>query len=221
MLRNIAALCMSVVLACVCVKTRSLRSYLLCICSLCHHCVCVCVVVVGGQGTRQGVVSRPAAPVTWNKSSVVKRSCDSHCVCVCVFHPRHVMCAQGWVWEVLSRSERFLPPRQAGRQRACRPGEERSCAGGRARGLMDGWMDHGFQNRSGMGEGQRESCIPVAFSWHSKMASHRSLMLLVDCFKRQDALLLFESTSCGKASLDLFCLVLPCSLWSKGMKVSL
>lgn len=33
-----------------------------------------------GQGTRQGVVSLPAAPVTWNKSSVVEGSCD--CVCV-------------------------------------------------------------------------------------------------------------------------------------------
>lgn len=32
-----------------------------------------------GQGTRHGVVSWPAAPVTWNKRAVVGRSCD--CVC--------------------------------------------------------------------------------------------------------------------------------------------
>ncbi len=42
-------------------------------------CVCVCVCVWVGRG--QGVVSLPTAPVAWNKSSVVERSCD--CVCVC------------------------------------------------------------------------------------------------------------------------------------------
>ena len=100
------------------------------VCEL-YGCVCVC----GGQGTRQGVVSFPAAPVTWNKSSVVGRSCDCVCVCVCVFHPCHVIWAQGRLWEVLTRCERFLPPRQqadsehAGRRRRWMDGchTERRC----------------------------------------------------------------------------------------------
>lgn len=37
-----------------------------------------------GQDTRQGVVSRPATPAIWNKSSVDDRSRDSVCVRVCV-----------------------------------------------------------------------------------------------------------------------------------------
>lgn len=122
---------------------------------------------------------------------------------LCVFHPCHVIWAQGRVWEVLSRSERFFLPSElavAGSQLA---GRETS----RVATRTDDWMlERDRQTKRRM---EKMSSLS-SFFFHPLclcgFLGSSQACLLVFFFKqpRMFAWLHFESHFCGEASLNFF-----------------
>lgn len=208
--------------------------YLLIVSSVCMSVYCR----RAGQGTRQGVVSLPAAPVTWNKSSVVERSCDSVCVCfsvflcmcVCVFHPCHVIWAQlragsEKCWVALRGS--FHP---GNRQTSEHAGRERRWT---AR-WMDGCQTEVWESQTGRKqkrerdrEGYRKSYVTL--SHHGKAAqpilSFSSLSLCGFLYSRQVKIQAYNMShmdfSVTRQVCTFFLLVFMCLLGCRRGKVCL
>ena len=188
---------------CVWAKSISSNELAFCVIGVCV-CVCVCVCVRkrvcarvcvgGGQGTTQPQLLGTKALLLKDHVTV----CDSVCESVCVSRPRHVIWAQGRVWEVLSRSERFLPLRQhAGRQ-----AEEMV-------GPMDGWMDV-RQRRCGR-ESEKQFCSFLLRCLPRK--HHTFLHTLSPCgLEMHDSAVTWTFLCRGKFVHFSFSLVLICSV---------
>lgn len=95
-----------------------------CVCACSVICVCLAKASRAGHKAWRCIV-------TSSPSYLEQKGCCWEIMWLCVFHPCHVMWAQGRVWEVLSRSERFLPPREQAENEHAH----------RERRVLVGWMD--------------------------------------------------------------------------------
>lgn len=80
------------------------------VCHVFAHCVtceCLCVLLEGRAQAGRCIF-------TTSPRCLEQKLCCRKIMWLCEFHPCHVIRAQGRVWEVLSRSVRFLLPRETG-----------------------------------------------------------------------------------------------------------
>lgn len=163
--------------------------------------------VVEGQGTRQGVVFFYQQPQLLGTKALLLRDHVTACVCVCLFHPCHVIPAQGRVWEVLSRCERFLPPRHIVSMQA---------------GRGDRWMNGDRQRARGTSPATFTFSVVLASLWIFKEQTAKNAISLCDSstFLWQGKFVRFNSfyihcwlEFCGFVSGWLCCLVTVNCYW--------
>lgn len=122
----------------VCVNVKQiLRRRLPCIWSLCHSWVSVCVLLKGRAQEGRCIF-------TTSSGCLEQKLCCRKIMWLCEFHPCHVIRAQGRVWEVLSRSVRFLLPREAGCESERRRWRQ-TCGGTQVRQAESWWKQAPFK----------------------------------------------------------------------------